>query len=232
MKKSLIPMALIAGFAAASWSTTIYADSAQADCEVRERGEKKRGQSGPCMFSQRQGYIDIRLTNGKEYSLSPQSGKPGVYKDQEGRRVKRTEAGGNMAKFQWEHRNITVTFNGGGHSNSGQHHGHSSEPTTTTQHVRMDASGSGNEYSDKLTPGSSKRYVLSARDGEDLYVRVAPRGPNVYYQIFNPDNSVLLERMSADREYRGQLWQSGEHVIEVMNMGQGSVDYNVIIGLD
>ena len=232
MKASLIPMALIAGFAAASWTTTLYADSAQAECEVREHGELKRGQSGPCMFSQRQGYIDIRLTNGKEYSLSPQD-RANMFKDQEGRRVERTQAGGNMHKYQWEHRNITVTFTGGGSDSShssGQ--SHSYEPTSTTEHVRWDASGSGAEMSDSLTPGSTKRYVFDARDGANLYVRVAPRGPDVYYQIFNPDNSFLLEQMSPDREYRGQLWQSGQHVVEVINRGQGTVSYNVIIGLD
>ena len=110
MKAALIPMALIAGLAAASWTTTVYADDASADCVVRERGEKKKGQSGPCLFSQRQGFIDIRLTNGKSYSLSPQEGKPNVFKDQEGRRVERTQAGANEHKYQWEHRNITVTF--------------------------------------------------------------------------------------------------------------------------
>jgi len=234
MRPSLIPMSLIAGLALASWTTTTLADSMQADCEVREHGDKKRGQSGPCMFSQRQGYIDIRLTNGKEYSLSPQQGKSGVYKDQDGRRVKRTEAGGNMHKYQWEHRNITVTFNGGGHSGSShdQGYGHSSEPGTTTQRVTMDSSGSGNEYSDSLAPGASKRYVLNARNRQDLYVRVAARGPGLYYQIFNPDNTFLLEQMTPDREYRGELWQSGDHVIEVINRGNSHASYNVIIGLD
>ena len=111
MKARLVITATIASLVFASWTTTSFADDASADCEVRERGEKKKGQSGPCLFSQRQGFIDIRLTNGKEYNLSPQDGKPGVYKDQEGRRVKRTEAEGNMHKYQWEHRNITVTFN-------------------------------------------------------------------------------------------------------------------------
>ena len=111
MKANLIPMAIAASLALVSWTAPVYADDASADCTVRERGEKKKGQSGPCLFSQRQGFIDIRLTNGKEYNLSPQDGKPGVYKDQEGRRVERTQAEGNMHKYKWEHRNITVTVN-------------------------------------------------------------------------------------------------------------------------
>jgi hypothetical protein len=112
MKVKQISLALLAGFALASWSTVTFADDVKADCEVREHGEKKRGQSGSCLYSQRQGFIDIRLTNGKEYNLTPKEGKSGVYKDQEGRRVERTEASSNMHKYQWEHRNITVTFSG------------------------------------------------------------------------------------------------------------------------
>ncbi|MEJ2402549.1 MAG: hypothetical protein P8Y52_14370 [Xanthomonadales bacterium] len=111
MKATLIAMASAASLSLVSWSMPVYADDASADCTVREHGEKKKGQSGPCLFSQRQGFIDIRLTNGKEYNLSPKQDKPGVYKDQDGRRVERTEASENMHKYQWEHRNITVEFN-------------------------------------------------------------------------------------------------------------------------
>ena len=110
MNHRIIISALMAGLVLASWTTASFADDARADCEVREHGEKKKGQSGPCLFSQRQGFIDIRLNNGKEYNLIPQDGKPGVYKDQEGRRVTRTEADGNTHKYKWEHRNITVKF--------------------------------------------------------------------------------------------------------------------------
>ena len=38
--------------------------------------------------------------------------------------------------------------------------------------------------------------------------------------------------MSADKEYRGQLWQSGDHVVEVINRSNSSVDYNVIFGIE
>ncbi len=36
----------------------VRADSADATCEVRKDGETMKGRSGPCTFSQRQGYID------------------------------------------------------------------------------------------------------------------------------------------------------------------------------
>ena len=78
----------------------------------------------------------------------------------------------------------------------------------------------------------SSRYVLNARNGQNLYVRVAPQGGPITYQILNPDRSFLLDQTSSDREYRGQLWQSGDHVIEVTNRTNGSARYSVIMGID
>ncbi len=106
------------------------------------------------------------------------------------------------------------------------------EPATSTERVRFDRGSSGAELTATLTPGSSMRYVLNAKNGQDLYVRVAPRGPDIYYQIFNPDGSFLLEQMDPAREYRGQLWQSGDHVIEVINRGNRNTSYNVIFGIE
>ena len=74
--------------------------------------------------------------------------------------------------------------------------------------------------------------MLNAKNGQNLYVRVAPRGPDIYYQIFNPDGSFLLEQMDPAKEYRGQLWQSGDHVIEVINRGNRNTSYNVIFGIE
>ncbi len=106
------------------------------------------------------------------------------------------------------------------------------EPTTSTERVRFDRSASGAELTATLTPGSSTRYVLGAKNGQNLYVRVAPKGPDVYYQIFNPDGSFLLDQMTSSKEYRGQLWQSGDHVIEVINRGSRDTSYNVIFGIE
>jgi hypothetical protein len=57
-----------------------------ATCKVCKDGETKQGQSGPCTFSQRQGYIDLDLRNGETYSLSP-TGQPNQFKDQKGKKV-------------------------------------------------------------------------------------------------------------------------------------------------
>jgi hypothetical protein len=105
------------------------------------------------------------------------------------------------------------------------------EPTTDTRRVRLSGNSSGTEISASLTPGSSTRYVLRARNGQFLYTRVATGAGGVEYQIFNPDRSFLLEQMTSAREYRGQLWQTGDHVIEVINRGNRNARYNIIIGV-
>lgn len=101
-----------------------------------------------------------------------------------------------------------------------------------TQRVSFDPGTSGTELVDSLSPGASRQYVLGARNEQFLYVRVAPRNGALDYVIRNPDGSELLGLMTSDREYRGQLWQSGDHVIEVINRGNASVDYNIIFGIE
>jgi hypothetical protein len=103
---------------------------------------------------------------------------------------------------------------------------------TSTQRVQFQAGTSGAEYSTGMVPGSADRYVLGARNGQNLYVRVATSDRGVTYRILNPDGSALLDEMSPDREYRGQLWQSGDHVVEVINRGAGNAQVNVIFGID
>lgn len=110
--RSSIVAAAVAFSAAAAWSPSAHADTTKANCEVRKHGDKVKEASGTCEFSQRQGYIDLRLRNGDSYSLSP-SGKGDHYKDQEGNEVERTDASAERQKFEWKHRKIIVTFGGG-----------------------------------------------------------------------------------------------------------------------
>ena len=100
------------------------------------------------------------------------------------------------------------------------------------ERVRFTAGTTGAELTGVLNPGESRRYVVGASSGQDMYVRVAPRGEPVTYQIFNPDGTFLLDQITSDQEYRGQLWQSGDHVVEVINRTNASANYNVIIGIE
>jgi len=113
LSASLVVLAL-GGIAAPA-----YADSAEAMCEVRKDGQTKQGQSGPCTFSQRQGYIDLDLRNGETYSLAP-GNQPNHFKDQKGNKVVRKQAGGNTQEFKWEGgKKVTVTFGGSSSSSGG-----------------------------------------------------------------------------------------------------------------
>jgi hypothetical protein len=98
--------------------------------------------------------------------------------------------------------------------------------------VRFAAGTSGAELTGDLLPGESTRYLLGASAGQDLYFRLAANGPGMIYRIRNPDGSFLIDRMGAEREYRGQLYQSGDHVIEVVNTANGAQAYNVIFGIE
>ncbi|MFC3613313.1 SH3 domain-containing protein [Lutimaribacter marinistellae] len=102
----------------------------------------------------------------------------------------------------------------------------------TVEQVRFPRGASGTEFTDSLDPGVSHRYVLGARNGQFLYFRLAANGPGMTYVIYNPDGSVLLDETNADQEYRGQLWQSGDHVVEVYNTANGRQSFNVIFGID
>lgn len=98
--------------------------------------------------------------------------------------------------------------------------------------VQFAAGTSGAELRGTLAPGETHRYLLNARDGQTLYTRVAPDAGPISYQIFNPDRTFLLDQIGSDREYRGQLWQSGDHVIEVINRTGSPSGYSVIIGIE
>ena len=113
----------------------------------------------------------------------------------------------------------------------------SMSPATTTsgvdaEAVRFAAGASGAEISGRLAPGDSRRYALDARDGQVLTVDIVPQGAPISYQIFNPDNSFLLDQISSDAPYRGQLWQSGNHVVEVINRTDAVARYSMVVGIE
>lgn len=100
------------------------------------------------------------------------------------------------------------------------------------ERVSFAAGTSGTEFTDRLSAGESRRYVLGASNGQDLYFRIDAEGPGLSYRIVNPDGSALLDEVRADTEYRGQLWQSGDHVIEVINASNRPQTYAAIFGIN
>lgn len=109
MKTPRIFISTLVAFSLAFAAFPAHADSVEADCVMHKKGEKAKQGTGPCTFSQRQGYIDITLKNGKTFNLKPGK-KTGRYKDQEGHTVVRMEETASSVKFKWEHANIVVNW--------------------------------------------------------------------------------------------------------------------------
>lgn len=108
----------------------------------------------------------------------------------------------------------------------------SPQGTTSTERVRFTPGTSSARINGGLTPGSSVRYVLGARNGQFLTINMVPFGSGIFYQIFNPEGSFLLNQVAAQAPYRGQLWQSGDHVIEVINRGNRNTSYQIAVGVN
>ena len=100
-----------------------------------------------------------------------------------------------------------------------------------TSEVRVDfgQGESGAILTGMLSPGESRRYVLDAGAGQDLSVSIAAAGPSISYQILNPDGSFLLDQVPAAQTYGGELWQSGDHVVEVINRGAADEGYDLAV---
>lgn len=108
----------------------------------------------------------------------------------------------------------------------------STEMVSGEQQVKFAKGTSGAAMSGTLRPGTSVRYILGASDGQFLNVDVGSHGGALDYKIFNPDGSLLLDLISSDTPYQGQLWQSGDHVVEVVNAGAQPVTFDIGIGID
>ena len=67
----------------------VQADTAEARCDIYPAGEDHTDVVIPCNFSQRQGFITIRRSDGVVHDLSPEGDIPGNFLDQDGDRVYR-----------------------------------------------------------------------------------------------------------------------------------------------
>jgi len=109
MNSNLLKAAILGTLVLGTWTHVSRADTAEAMCEVRKDGDKKKNASGPCDFSQRQGYVSINLRNGDNFELRPGE-KPNHFKDQKGNKVVRTVTGANTQEYKWDGKKIVVTF--------------------------------------------------------------------------------------------------------------------------
>ena len=168
MKSSLPLTALIVTVALGCGAAPARADSNEANCQIRKDGETKHGQSGPCTFSQRQGYIDLDLRNGDTFSLSP-TDQPNHFKDQKGNKVVRTQAGGNTQEFKWENgKKVIVTFGGAPSSSGGGDAAVGSGETPADLQDLVHSRLVGGEVDDELVRLGYKE-ARSEVQGDDVY---------------------------------------------------------------
>ena len=104
-----------------------------------------------------------------------------------------------------------------------------SEPETRTERVQFKHGETKDIVSGRLHGGESTRYLLRAREGQFLTVSLLPNDAQTHFNIFVPGGKMLYESTGAGNQYRGQLYLSGDHVVEVYDLGtDGSVsDYEV-----
>lgn len=95
------------------------------------------------------------------------------------------------------------------------------------EQVRFKPGASSAILTRSLGPGEAFQFLLGAREEQFLRVRVSPQSGEMYYVIRNPDGSVLLDGTDAATEYYGQLWQSGDHVVEVVNQTSENLSYDI-----
>lgn len=100
------------------------------------------------------------------------------------------------------------------------------------ERVTFAPGASGAKSMGRLDPGDARSYVLNARDGQVLTVRVLRQGPAISYRILNPDGTILLDETTSDRDYRGQLWQAGDHAVQITNRTSNVADYTVVFGIE
>lgn len=93
---SITILSVAAAVATATWTASVAADSRDARCDIYPTGEDHTDKVIPCVFSQRQGYITIRRSDGVTHDLDPTGDVSGNFRDQEGRAVYRQSGLGDQ----------------------------------------------------------------------------------------------------------------------------------------
>ncbi|MCP9827354.1 hypothetical protein KBZ19_02470 [Synechococcus sp. L2F] len=95
--------------AALAVASPALADTVDARCDVFPAGEDKATSSGLCTFSQRQGFVSIRLKGGQTIELKPNESMPNAYFDERGEPAKREILDGKRGQvYRLEKQSIFV----------------------------------------------------------------------------------------------------------------------------
>lgn len=81
--------------------------------------------------------------------------------------------------------------------------------------VHFAKGATGTIFDVKLSPGQIKNYLLNARKEQFLTVSVDSKNPKLFFKIYVPDGGVLYDSTQAGNFYYGQLYENGDHRVEV-----------------
>lgn len=100
--------------------------------------------------------------------------------------------------------------------------------------VRFAPGTTGATYSADLGSGDAVRYVLGARNEQFLTVELRGNSPALDYIIYVPNGDILFESSQGGDKYYGQLYMTGDHVVEVFYNGDAGTtgSYDVIFQID
>lgn len=108
MRQIILAAAIVAGALAGP----VRADSTDAVCVIYPAGSDHSDVMIPCVFSQRQGFITIRRSDGVTHDLDPAGDTPGNFDDQRGRRVYRQSGLGDQGLiFRFPDESVFVYWN-------------------------------------------------------------------------------------------------------------------------
>lgn len=109
MKRLQTLFASLLSFVAVAVASPVLADTVDARCDVFPAGDDKATSSGLCTFSQRQGFVTIRLKGGQTIELKPNQSTPNAFFDERGEPAKREMLEANRGQvYRLEKQSIFV----------------------------------------------------------------------------------------------------------------------------
>ncbi|MUG96931.1 hypothetical protein F7734_33155 [Scytonema sp. UIC 10036] len=196
LTNSVLAIALL--IASLSVSIKAKADTVNARCSVYPKGEDRASWYGSCTFSQRQGFIGIKLQNGRRYDLRPVRNRPNQYRDQNSRSAYR-EMDGDRQIYRLARESVYVTFDTSA--------GNSGNPEN-----------SGGAQPSAGTPVSSLRDLVGARAGQAenvvtqrgyRFVKSNTGGNSVYSQWLEGRTNYCVTIRTIDGRYQSIVYAGG-----------------------
>lgn len=107
-------------------------------------------------------------------------------------------------------------------------------PSQSEVTVRFAPGTTGATYSNALGSSDAVRYTLGARSEQFLTVDLRGNSALLNYIIYVPDGGILFESSQAGYKYYGQLYQDGDHVVEVFYNGDPGTEgaYDILFQID